>query len=217
MADYTAAPTVAPDPRAPNDYQNIQPKPEQFGALIGRGLERAGQGVEQASSNLFNIAEFQGRVNVDYAGNNYIDTRNKILYGDPDKTTIGADGKPIPDTGFLGLEGRAAADQRQATLDALKTAREEGRKGLTSPREQLEYDNQTRRIYAEAEMHIGQHAESQWKNWAVDVNQAGAKHSLDAYTNNLDDATEMAHHGRDYINFRVQQAQIKFGADPDIA
>jgi len=213
---YSPVPDVAPAGAPPDDYQHISAKPEQFGAHIAQGVEKAGQGLERASENAFDIAKFQGKINVDYEGNNYLDDRNRILYGDPSKTTIGPGGKPIPDTGYMGLEGRAAADQRQATLDALRNARQAGRKNLKTPFEQLEYDNQTRRIYSEAEQHIGAHAESQWKTWAAGVNQAGAVHSLNEFTRNLNDPVEMSHHARDYIDFKVKEAQTKFGDDPTI-
>lgn len=218
------APTVAPETRTPDDYQHIDAKPEQFGGLLAKGEQQLGAGTEKAAENVFDISQFRGKVNVDYAGNNYIDARNKLLYGDPTQPKVGPDGnpvlgpdgKPMPDTGYMGLEGRAAADQRESVLDNLRKLREQGRADLKSPQEQLEYDNQTRRIYAEAEGHIGVHAEQQWKQWAGGVNKSGAQLSLESYLRNLDNGTEMAHHARDFINYRVQEAQIRFGDTPQV-
>lgn len=127
---------------------------------------------------------------------------------------LGPDGKPVPDTGFLGLEGRAALDARADALKALKERREQGRTNLKSPLEQLEFDNQTRRLYADAESMMGRHAESQWKTWATGVNKKGATLSLNEFTNNLENPKLMADHARDYINYKVQEAQIKYGDDP---
>jgi hypothetical protein len=216
--------SVAPETRVPDDYEHVQARPEQFGGLTARGLQQAGQGAEQASGNLFNVVAFQGRVNADDQVNHYIAEHNKILYGDPSAPRTGPDGNPIvgpegspvPDTGFLGLEGRAASDQRDATIKALQQSRDAIRKNLRSPQEQFEFDQQTRRMQADAEQRINNHTDNQWKNWAVEVNQTASKHSLDAFTNNLDNPEQMAHHARDYIDFRVKQAQIKFGDDPTI-
>jgi GH24 family phage-related lysozyme (muramidase) len=92
----------------------------------------------------------------------------------------------------------------------------EGRKNLTSPQEQLEYDAQTKRLYAAAVAQTGSHADDQWKSWAGDVNGKGAEHSMTGYLNSLSDPVAMANNARDYINFRVQQSQVKFGDDPQI-
>ena len=43
-------PTVAPDPRAPDDYQHEQANSEETGGLIAKGLENLGQGTEKAAS-----------------------------------------------------------------------------------------------------------------------------------------------------------------------
>lgn len=209
-------PQVAPEGRPPDDYQHIRAEPDQFGALIGQGLEKAGQGLKQTGENLFDIHQFQDKVDADDQVNGFDTRRNHVLTGDPSKTTMGADGKPVPDLGYLGLEGRAAADKRAETLKALSDARDDGRKNLKSPTAQLEYDRQTRRMYTEFESKISAHAEAQWKNWAGGVNQAGALHSLNSFTANLDNPTEARAHASDYIHFKVQQAQIKYGNDPTI-
>lgn len=228
---YNATPEVAPDVRVPDDYQHIHAGPESFGGLIAegkarqaQGVERLGKGVEQTGENLFDIAKFQGKVNVDYEGNNYLESRNKILYGDPNKPRVGPDGlpvlgpdgKPQPDNGFLGLTGREASDKRAETLKQLTKLRDDGRANLKSPSEQLEYDNQTRRIYADAEAHIGSHVETQWKTWAGGVNDKSAAEALGGIARAPLDPVSVANHEKDLINFRVQQGQIKYGDDPTI-
>lgn len=221
---YSGVPSVAPDSRPPEDYQRIDAKPEQFGAAIGRGLQGLGQGVANAGENVFDISKFQGKVNTDDQVNHFVTTHNDRLYGNPNKPAtgadgqplLGADGKPQPDTGYMGLEGRAALDQRAGLLKQLEEDRKAGLANLNSPQEKLEYDAQTRRMLNETEAKIGAHADAQWKNWAGGVNDHGAGLALNGFVNNLNDAKTMANHASDYINFKVQGAQIKFGDDPTI-
>ena len=148
-------PTVTPEVRAPDDYQREQANPDEAGGLIAKGLENLGQGTEKAAANIFDISQFVGKINVDDQVNHWITQHNNILYGDPNKTTIGPDGKPVPDTGYYGLQGRAASDQRDATLKQLEDLRQDGAKNLKSPQEKLEYDSQTRRMYADSEQRTG--------------------------------------------------------------
>src|ERR1017187_10005395 len=224
VPDSAGVQQVEPDTRLPDDYQHIQANPDQFGGLIAQGEEKAGQDLTQTSDNLFNIAEFQGKVNTDDQVNKWVEGNNKILYGDPNKPqmgpdgtpVMGPDGKPQADRGFMGLEGRAAADKRDETLKALEDQRMAGRKNLTSPKDQLLYDEQTRRMYALAEREIGQHVDTQWKVGAGGVNGSGAKLSLDGIAANPDSAESVAHNASDLINFRVQEAQIKYGDEPQI-
>lgn len=224
LAYSEGVPSVAPETRAPDDYQHITANPSSFGGEIARGLEKAGQGLTETSTNLFNIAAFAGKVNVDDQVNKWITTRDRILYGDPNTPmtgpdgipVLGPDGKPKPDLGYVGLEGRAPSDARAGTLDRLEQERAAGRKNLTSPQEQFEYDVQTRRMYTDAANKIGAHADQQWKGWAAGVNNSAAANSLTGFVRNLDNPTEMAHNASDYINYKVQQAQIAFGDDPAV-
>lgn len=207
---------VSPEATPPDDYQHIQANPEAFGGGAARGAQELGQGIEKAGQNLFDIKEFQGKINADYEGNNYRDGTDIILNGDPSKKTIGPDGKPSTDLGFLGLRGRDAADARDATLKQIRDLRNEGRKRLNSPQEQYVYDSQTRRIYGDAVARIGSHSEQQWKSWAGGVNGTGADQALRGIANKPDNAENIAHNAADLINFRVQQAQIQFGNDQKI-
>lgn len=209
-------PTVTPEVRAPDDYQHEQANPEQTGGLVAKGLENLGQGTERAAANIFDISQFVGKINVDDQVNHWVTDHNKILYGDPAKTTIGPDGKPVPDTGYYGLQGRAASDQRDATLKQLEDLRQEGAKNLKSPQEKLEYDTQTRRMYADSEQRTGLHADQQWKSWAGNVNVSGADTRLAAIARFPDDLESFKHNTKDLIDFRVQEAQLKYGNDPTI-
>ena len=200
----------------PDDYQHERATPEEAGGLIAKGLENLGQGTEKAAANIFDISQFVGKINVDDQVNRWITQHNNILYGDPAKTTMGPDGKSVPDVGYYGLQGRAASDQRDATLKQLEDLRQEGAKNLKSPQEKLEYDTQTRRMYADAEQRTGVHADQQWKSWAGNVNATGSDLSLASIARNPDDLEGFKHNTTDLINFRVKASQLKYGDDPTI-
>lgn len=209
-------PTVEPETRAPDDLQHISATPQEFGGLIAQGEEKAGQGLEQAGTAAFDIAAFKGKINTDNAVNQYITYHDNVMYGDPSKTTIGPDGKPVPDTGFFGTQGRAASDQRPDALKSLEDQRETIHKTLPTPEEQFQFDAQTRRMYADSVQRTGLHADQQWKDWAGGVNTQGANLAMNGYLRNLNDPQAMASHASDYINLKVQEAQVKFGNDPTV-
>jgi len=226
MADvpYSGVPQVSPLATPSDDYQRVQTNPNQFGGAIAAGEERAGQGLVQTGTNLFDIAQFHGQVNVDDQINHTISAWDKIQHGDPNKPAVGPDGNPVlgpdgkpqPDLGYNGLQGRALADQRDATLKAFEDVRQQGRDNLTSPAQQLQYDEQTRRLLSLRTQEIGERADAGWRNWAAKVNEEGAAHSKDGFLSDLNDPENMAHNAKDYINFKVQQAQTQFGDDPTI-
>ena len=223
VPDSAGVQQVEPDARPPADYQEINATPASFGGLIAQGEEKAGAGATDASNNLFNIADFQGKVNTDDQVNKWVEGNNKILYGDPSKPAVGPDGQPVmgpdgkpqPDRGFMGLEGRAAADKREETLQALEDQRMAGRKNL-NPKDQILYDEQTQRMYGIAEREMGQHADTQWQVWAGGVNGSGASIALSSIARTPDDLEQFKHNTSDLINFRVQEAQIRYGNDPTI-
>lgn len=228
---YNATPEVAPDVRVPDDYQHIHAGPESFGGLIAegkarqaQGVERLGKGVEQTAENLFDISKFHDKISADDQTNQWIKTHDDILNGIPGKVKtgpdgmpiMGPDGKPQPDRGYLGLESREAADQREATLKQLEDARLEGRKNLKSPQAQLMYDEQTRRMYSISADAIGKHANSQYKVWAGGVNESIAAKALTNIANDPTNKAAFDNNTSDLVHARTQAAQIKFGNDPKI-
>src|SRR5579864_2343618 len=96
--------SVALDTRAPHDFERVNATPEAFGAGIAHGMQEAGQGAVKASL-------FYGQVIADDATNQLFERWNKRMYGDPNKMVPQPDGTMIPDTGYMGLKGRAAADR----------------------------------------------------------------------------------------------------------
>ena len=88
------------------------------------------QGAEALGTGAIDASKFYGQVAADHATNNYLDARTKILYGDPSKPqldangqpVIGPDGKPLPDAGFFGRRG-ADARADAAVQEALRLLR----------------------------------------------------------------------------------------------
>lgn len=217
MVDVSAAllPSVAPA-GLPDDYQHIRADASSFGGEIARGTEKLGAGVEKASGEVFNINQFYGKVAVDDQINQVMTGSDRIRRGDPSRNVPGADGKPAPDVGYMGLQGRAALEARAPTEKALDDLIESARGNLKSPQQQLEFDTQTRRMRSLWINEISSHANSQFKTWTAGVNDASAAHALNGYVANLDNAEAKASHARDYIDFKVRNAQLKFGDDPAI-
>lgn len=214
ILDYNT-PSVNPIGAPPNDYLRVQANPGAFAAK-GQAIQGLGGAFEKVGQAATDIAEFHDRINVDDQVNHWISQRDVILNGDPTKQITGPDGQPQPDRGYMGLQGRSASDARAGTLQALEDARIAGRNNLKSPMAQLAYDQQTRRMYSVADNAISEHARQQWTNWAGGVNNTGAAHELNAFVNSLDNPEEATGHIHNYINFRVQEAQTKFGDDPQI-
>src|SRR6201996_3822992 len=109
--------SVAPASTTPDDYEHITANPEAFGGGVAQGLSALGAGAKTA-------ADFYQHAASDDASNQFQDFATKLLHGDPSKPmtgpdgmlVMGPDGKPMPDTGYLGTRGRTAMDQRQGAV-----------------------------------------------------------------------------------------------------
>lgn len=169
--DYDPVPSATPELQAPDDYQRVQASPTSFGAPLAEGAEAVGQGALKAS-------DFYGQVAADNSTNNFLQERTKLLYGDPNKTVIGPDGQPTPDTGFFGLRGadalRAAPEVSQELQEQIAANRE----GLTTPQAKLQYDTETRRYLAQTMADIGNHTDKEQRTWATDTNTTVATLAL---------------------------------------
>lgn len=198
--------SVEPQVQAPNDYQNISTSPNQFGAGIGEGLKELGQGMSVAS-------KFYGQVAADNVSNNFQEQVDKLLHGDPNKTTIGPDGQPVQDIGYLGLKGRAALDARPATSSAIDEALKNARAQLTSPEQQLQFDNFSRRYRSMAMGQMGTHADQQANQWYNQVNKDTEVLAIGHIAANADDPELVKHGTEDLISARVKNAQLQ-GAQP---
>ena len=210
MADQTGynqgVASVTPDATPPHDYQQISSSPDSFGAQIAQGEEKLGAGATKAST-------FFGQVAADDASNNFQDYATKLLHGDPNKTVPGPDGQPMPDTGYMGLRGRAALDARPDVSRQLDDKLKELRGNLQSPEQQLQFDNFSRRYRSMVDERVGSHADGQATTWYTGVNTATAKLALDHISNNYDNAGELGHGLEDLKTAYVRNAQLQ-GARP---
>jgi hypothetical protein len=208
MATVPAAelPQVAPDARPPADYIEPRSSPADFGAAIGEGAQKLGAGA-------LNAAHFYGQVAADNAANEFQDRSSKILYGDPERQVMGPDGQMQTDTGYFGLKGRAALDKRKETERGLDDLLQQTRSGLTSPAQQLEFDNITRRYRSYLGGQIGRHADTEYSVWNTHVNKATADLQIDHIARTAYDEDQFLHGLEDLKRARVRQAQIMGGGD----
>jgi lysozyme len=199
-------PDVAPRTSVPDDYQHIQANPDQFGGLIAKGEQQLGQGAQTA-------VKFYGEAVADNAANEYQERATKLLYGDPSKTTIGPDGQPQQDTGFFGLKGRAALDARPKLDEDFDGLTKELGGQLSSPEQQLQFDNFTRRFRSLTQSEVGRHADQQANAWYSEVNDKNARQQLNMISVNADKPLIVQHAIRDLIDARVKTAQLQGGGD----
>lgn len=201
---------VAPAPEAPAPFQSGRgATAEAFGGGTAQGLEKLGQGMLTSS-------KFFGKVAADNASNDFQDFATKLLHGDPSKSTMGPDGQPVPDTGYLGLKGRAALDARPDVQKSIDQKIKEIRESLSTPEQQLEFDNFSRRYRTGVVERVGGHATQQASSWYTDVNTATAKLALDHISNNFDSPKDVAAGASDLANAYVKNVEIKGGGAAQI-
>lgn len=209
VPDTSAVPSVAPQTQAPEDYQHVQTNPGQFGTLLAQGEEKLGAGATDAG-------RFYGQVAGDDATNQWRDSANKILYGDPDKTTIGPDGTSVPDTGYFGLRGADAMAQRPIVAKQLDELTKSTRNSLYTPESQLQFDSDSRRYRFGIDSDIGRHADQQQQTWTTSVNETTAKLALDDFARDPNNPSVEAQTLNSVLGARVKQAQAN-GTDPRLA
>ena len=168
------------------------------GRRLSEGLGDFGQGAIRAS-------DVFGQVAADDATNHVINESTKILYGDPSRT--GPDGQP--DTGFFGLTGRAALDQRAAVLDQINGLISDTRGNLGSLKQTTTFDAQTRRLYQMTMERVSSHADSQAKTWAVKVNNDAATTATSAIAASWETDQSMSNLAWQQLrSARVKQAML---------
>jgi len=209
--EYTeGVPTVSPSTEGGASYQSGRgADAEAFGAGLAHGGEQLGQGMVTAG-------KFFGKVAADDASNQFQDFASKLLHGDPNRMSKGPDGTDVPDTGYLGLKGRAALDQRPAVQKQIDDRIKELRSGLQTPEQQLEFDNFSRRYRTGVVERVGNHADQQSTGWYASVNTATAKLAMDHISNNWDKPNEVAAGAADLTAAYVRNAQIKGGSELEI-
>lgn len=208
---YTqGVPEVSPSTDGGASYQSGRGADvEAFGGGLAQGGEAFGHGALTAG-------KFFGKVAADDASNQFQDFSAKLLHGDPSKTVAGPDGQPMPDTGYMGLKGRAALDARPGVQTQIDAKIKELREGLQSPEQQQEFDNFSRRYRTGVVEKVGTHADGQASTWYSSVNTATAKLAMDHISNNFDKPQEVAAGAADLTASYVRNAQIKGGSPQEI-
>ncbi len=210
---YRPYPTVSPAATPPDDYQRIPATAEAFGAGKAQAKEYVGQSLARAGAALTKTSQFFGEVAADNATNSYQEFIDKILHGDPDKTTIGEDGQPVPDQGFLGLKGKAAIDAWPDVQKQLEAERKRLLSTLTTTDQQVKFDTVSRRYHSMAMNDVGSHADQQYNAWYQEVENASAKNAMNLIANNAFDENKVMAGTADLVHARIQTAQ-RLGAQP---
>jgi GH24 family phage-related lysozyme (muramidase) len=201
-------PEVAPQGASPNRYQSISSEPANPGPGIGGGLIALGTGAQQ-------MGEFFGQAAADDAYNQFEEGTNKIMFGEPGKMVPGPDGKPVPDTGYMGLKGRAALDAREGTVKALDGLRDTVKGHLTTLKQDSSFDRISRRYKAIIDGQIGTHARTQGNVYASNVNSASAKLAMDEIAANPNDEAKLSEGLDKLVRARVRQAELQ-GGGPEL-
>lgn len=104
--DYDSAPSVNPAGAPGNDFERIDARPEQFGALTARALGTVGSGLEKASEEGFSVATQQAQMDAR--------THAAELHSWQSDQTTDATEK------FLSLRGKAAEMARPAYKEQIE-------------------------------------------------------------------------------------------------
>ncbi len=172
--------SVEPRGAPPDDYQHIQATPEMFGGQIATGLQKLGAGETTA-------AKFFGHVAANDVWNDAADQATKLLHGDPSKTVQGPDGKPMQDTGYFGLEGRAQLQARPAVEQQLDEIIKNARGKLQTPDQELEFDTISRRYRQYWAGDVGTAADKAAKSYYAQVANQTIKESQDRIARHAND------------------------------
>lgn len=208
---YSGVPEQSGTTRAPDVSQrpqSVTSSPGSFGAGTAAGAEALGQGALQAS-------DFFGKVAAEDASNQYQEGVNKILYGDPKKQVIGDDGKPVPDTGYMGLKGDKALRARPDVDRAMEDLRKNLKGGLYSLKADVQFDDISRRYKSITDAAVGNHARTQANVYAAAVNTASAKVALDEISRNAEDPAKAADAENNLISAYVKNAELA-GGGPEL-
>lgn len=205
-SSYSGLASVEPSTQAPDDLQHIEASPNAFGAPLAQGAEALGQGATAA-------AKFYGTVAADNGTNDTLQQVTAILHGDPNKMVMGPDGKPAPDTGYLGMRGADAMSHRAEVGQQIDEIIKANRESLSTPEAKLQYDVDTRRNRAQWLTQIGSHADTQQHVWATDTNNTAYTLALNSAAQSPMDAMGVVGAHDRARNAAVKNAQLN-GEDP---
>lgn len=193
----TGLPSVLPTDTPPDDYIRVTEK-------VGAATRDFGQQVTK-------VGDYFDQAAADDAFNSLQERGNKLFYGGG-TSTLGPDGQPVEDTGYLGTRGRAALDGRPLAEKALEsTITDIGSK--LSPAQARVFQQAAGKYRMSMFAQASNHADTQADTWYTTVNSASEKNALMSIASSPLDANVLAASSADLINARVKQAQL-LGAQP---
>lgn len=215
---YTGAPDVSADPEAANDYQHTQASGADFGSQVGAAVSDVGQSVGK-------LSDFYGEVAADNATNDLITKNTAVLRGDPSQGPLldadgnqvqGPNGGPVYKGGYFGLQGADAMSAREEVGAQLDENAQAARASLTTPEAQHQFDTQSRRYRAQADTEIGQHYDTQYKQWMVNTASTSSELAESTTANNIDNPTVLAQSREDLRQAEAKKYTAQYGT-PDQA
>jgi hypothetical protein len=190
-------PTAQPDTRVPDDYQHIQVSPEMFGEAKARGLEKLGQGLQQASAHAFDTARFYADTAANDQTNQLIDAGTQL------------------ETKLRSMRGADAANAWPGLQKEYDDLIKQGRDNLPSPYAQLQYDRDSRRQRAITLSRMGSYVDEQQRSYQFDSWTKTSQNKLDGASQlgaqdptNLDRLKELT---AENINARVNAYKAEKG------
>jgi hypothetical protein len=209
-APVQTVPDVSPG-GPPADYQNIQANPAQFGGLVAQGEKSLGQGVQQGGGDLVQTAllkqERFNQIGATEAFNQLQSTYHTLTYGVP--------GDPSQ-RGIYGLRGADALRAGPVIQQQMEDARNNIRGNLNDA-QKLMFDQGSRRLQMFTLDAVGRHLDAQADVYGNATNQATENNQRVSITSQWNDATNFNHSLEEWRTAAVQNAQLKFGSNPDPA
>ncbi len=212
--DYSPVPSISPS-GAPDARARVQTGPESFGAGIGQATAGIGRALETAGAQAFDTAKFYNQVAADDSYNQLVESTTKILHGDPNAPSVGPDGQPAPNLGYMALKGSDALNARKNVEGEIDKSISEIRSGL-SPDAQRHFDQVSRRYRTSIAERVAAHADNQASSYYSSVYKAGESANINAIANSPMDEGAVNIATNNLISARVKQAQLQGGTEENI-
>src|ERR1700722_13962966 len=168
IPDQNGIPQVSASPTVPNDYQNIRPSPQDFGADVAQGAKQLGQGISQAGNDMTNVLVMRQQRYNELATNdafNQFQNRTQDL-------TWGNSSDPTAPKGLYTLTGADALAAGQGVQKQISDERDRIKAGLSNDAQKLQFDEQSRRLLQYTQGEIARHLDAQTHTYNTAVNKA---------------------------------------------
>ncbi|NTZ90468.1 TIGR02594 family protein [Agrobacterium tumefaciens] len=146
---------------APILHQNLtsQASPDDFGAQIGRGMQRVAQGVGALGDAVEKVNALKDETGAREARNAYMREKDQLMYD--------------PENGYMNMAGRNALDARQGVVDKLKALRASHAEGLSLGAAKL-FNQSVDGLELDTERSMAIHSGNELKQYVVQEGVAGA-------------------------------------------